>query len=81
MRIGEIGHAPLAETPTRTTSEAAQAVLPFFALCSSADHRSDCARFRARLFADRDTLMKMIEPEPAHRRNGDAAALSLRSIQ
>ncbi len=85
MRTGEIGQAPLAaNTYQDYLWRLRKHVLPFFGPMQLA-HISDqdCARFRARLFADRDELVKIIA---AGGRSTDSNGrrrkpLSLRSIQ
>ncbi len=85
MRTGEIGQAPLAaNTYQDYLWRLRKHVLPFFGPMQLA-HISDqdCARFRARLFADRDELVKIIAAG-GHSTDSNGRRrkpLSLRSIQ
>jgi integrase len=85
MRTGEIGQAPLAENSYQDYLwRLRKHVLPFFGPMQLAQITDqDCARFRARLFADRDQLMKIIAAggSPTDSNGRRRKPLSLRSIQ
>ena len=84
-RIGEIGDAPLADNTHKDYLwRLRKHILPFFGRMPAARITDqDCARFRAKLFADRDQLIKVIEAggRPTHRNGRRRKPLSLRSIQ
>lgn len=85
MRIGEIGEAPLADnTHADYLWRLSKYILPFFGRIPVAQITdTDCQNFRARLFADRDKLLKVIEAggRPIDRDRRPRRPLSLRSIQ
>jgi integrase len=85
MRIGEIGEAPLAENTHKDYLWRLRChILPFLGRMQVARITdADCARFRAKLFADRDYLLTLIQAggsrtDKSGRRR---KPLSLRSIQ
>jgi integrase len=85
MRIGEIGEAPLAEnTHADYLWRLRKHILPFFGRIPVAQILdTHCKDFRAKLFADRDKLLKIVEAggRPTGKDGRPRKPLSLRSIQ
>ena len=85
MRTGEIGQAPLADNSYQDYLwRLRKHILPFFGPMQVAHITDlDCARFRSRLFADRDQLTKIIAAggHPTDSNGRYRKPLSLRSIQ
>ncbi len=84
-RRGELGYAPLADsTHADYLWRLSKHLLPFFAPMPIADiSETDCRRFRAKLFAEREELGAIIAAggSPIDRNGRKRAPLSLRSIQ
>ncbi len=85
MRIGEIGEAPIVDnTHTDYLWRLRLYILPFFGRIPVAQIiDTHCKDFRAKLFADRDMLQKVIEAggRPTYKNGRPRKPLSLRSIQ
>jgi integrase len=85
MRIGEIGEAPLADkTHADYLWRLSKHILPFFGRIPVVQITDKhCQDFRAKLFADRDKLLKIIEAggRPIDKNGRPRKPLSLRSIQ